>query len=260
MMEIHNNLETPDAPLPDNCPSGSTPDRSGFLDAASGSSQSVFAWIKWGFTAFMVVLVPYYWMEYGPTNFLYFCDIALFLTLASLWTRRSLLASMALVGLLIPQLGWQVDFLVQCLGLPNLGLTDYMFDPSISIFARFLSFFHFWLPILLLYIVYQLGFDRRSIIGWTLIAWVAMLVSYALLPAPGDVLDFPNQPYNVNYVYGFSPDSPQTMLPQQAWLMVLMIGLPALVYCPTFWLLQRWMPRPKSRSYIADRTRSNQVL
>src|SRR6185369_5342422 len=34
-------------------------------------------WVKLGYTAFMVVLVPCYWHLYGPTNFLYFCDLSL---------------------------------------------------------------------------------------------------------------------------------------------------------------------------------------
>jgi hypothetical protein len=38
--------------------------------------------LKLVYTAFMAVLVPVYWHYYGPTNFLYFCDVALFLTAA----------------------------------------------------------------------------------------------------------------------------------------------------------------------------------
>jgi len=29
-------------------------------------------WVKILYTGFMCVLVPYYWHDYGPTNFLYF--------------------------------------------------------------------------------------------------------------------------------------------------------------------------------------------
>jgi len=28
-------------------------------------------WLKWAYTAFMMVLVPVYWASYGPTNFIY---------------------------------------------------------------------------------------------------------------------------------------------------------------------------------------------
>lgn len=189
--------------------------------------------VKIGFTAFMAVLVPYYWIEYGPTNFVYFCDIALFLGLAAVWTEKPLFASMAAVGITIPQLLWQVDFIGGLFGYAPIGMTEYMFNPDISLFARGLSFFHFWLPILLLYLVYRLGYDRRALIGWTGIAWTAMLVSYFLLPAPGDVLEFANQPRNVNYVYGMSENEVQTWMPQLVWFGLLLIGLPAIVYLPT---------------------------
>ena len=67
--------------------------------------------LKVTFTAFMAVLVPVYWSKYGPTNFLYFCDLALFLTLAAVWWENRLLASMAAVGIFLPQLLlWCGDF------------------------------------------------------------------------------------------------------------------------------------------------------
>ena len=40
------------------------------------------------------VLVPVYWHYYGPTNFLYFCDIALIFTLIAIWPENALLISM----------------------------------------------------------------------------------------------------------------------------------------------------------------------
>ena len=33
----------------------------------------------------MAVLVPVYLRNYGPTNFLYFCDVALIITLVGIW-------------------------------------------------------------------------------------------------------------------------------------------------------------------------------
>ena len=56
------------------------------------------------YTAFMAVLIPVYLYRYGWTNFLYFCDIALLLTLAGLWLDYPLLISMSAVGILIPQI------------------------------------------------------------------------------------------------------------------------------------------------------------
>ena len=48
-------------------------------------------------TVFLAVLVPVYWHAYGPTNFLWFCDAALLLTVAGMWLESSLLISMCSV-------------------------------------------------------------------------------------------------------------------------------------------------------------------
>ena len=85
--------------------------------------------LKFAYTAFMIVLVPVYWYAYGPTNFLYFCDVALFFARAAVWLESPLLASMPAVGILLPQALWCVDFLGRCVGLEMPGsMTGYMFE------------------------------------------------------------------------------------------------------------------------------------
>ena len=37
-------------------------------------------WLKLAYTLFVAVLVPVYWHHYTPLNFLYFCDVALLMT------------------------------------------------------------------------------------------------------------------------------------------------------------------------------------
>ena len=73
--------------------------------------------VKIVYTIFVAVLVPKYWIDYGPTNFLYFCDIALLMTVAAVWTESPLLASMPAVGIVFPQIIWIVDFLLAFAGL-----------------------------------------------------------------------------------------------------------------------------------------------
>ena len=85
-------------------------------------------WLKLAYTAFMAVLLPVYWHYYGPTNFLYFCDLALLLTLAGVWMESSLLLSMCAVGILAVQTIWIGDFLGNLVGYPIVGITDYMFE------------------------------------------------------------------------------------------------------------------------------------
>lgn len=196
--------------------------------------------LKLAFTVFMAVLVPFYWITYGPTNFLYFCDVAMFFTLAALWTESPLLAAMPAVGLIVPQFVWCVDFVAGCLGVSLLGMTDYMFDPGIALFARGLSSFHAWLPFVLVFLVARLGYDRRAFLYWTLLAWALLALCYLLLPAPPPDPARPNVPVNINYVYGFSDAAAQTWMPGWAWLALLFIGLPLLVFWPTHWVLQRW--------------------
>jgi hypothetical protein len=59
-------------------------------------------WIKLSYTAFVVVTVAVYSVKYPLWNFLWFSDIALIATVPALWLESSLLASMMLVGVLLP--------------------------------------------------------------------------------------------------------------------------------------------------------------
>ena len=189
--------------------------------------------VKLLYTAFMAVLVPYYLHAYGPTNFLYYCDVALFLGLITVWTYNPLPASMAAVGILIPQALWVTDFLGSLAGFPLVGMTAYMFDNAIPLFVRGLSFFHFWLPFFLLYLLQRVGYDRRALAAWTLTAWVLMAVAFFLLPASVAQVDNPNTPVNVNYVWGPNDQEPQSWVHPWVWLSSMAIGLPVLIYSPT---------------------------
>ena len=202
--------------------------------------------LKLAYTAFMAVLVPFYWYTYGPTNFLYFCDVALFFALGALWLESPLLASMPAIGILLPQALWCVDFLGGCIGHAPVGLSDYMFDAKKPLFVRGLSFFHFWLPFLLLYLVWQLGYDRRALVFWAALSWVLQLVGYFFLPEPGAQGDNPNLPVNVNYVFGFDDKVAQTWMPGGWFLVLMMVALPVLLFAPTHFLLV-WLARPLRR-------------
>ena len=201
-------------------------------------------WARLAYTAFVAVLVPYYWAAYGPTNFLYYCDVALLLGLAAAWTGRSLLASAPAVGILVPQALWMLALVGTAVGRPVVGMTAYMFDPALPLFTRGLSFFHFWLPLVLLYLLARLGYDRRGFWAWTGLAWVLMPVCYFLLTGPPAPADAPNVPVNVNYVYGPDDRAAQTWVPPLAWLGLLMAGLPLAVYLPTHLVLKRVFPPP----------------
>lgn len=193
--------------------------------------------LKLAYTAFCAVLVPVYALNYGPQNFLYFCDVALLMTLVALWREDRLLISMAAVGILAPQALWLIDFLAHFAGLSLTGMTDYMFDPTKSLFLRGLSLFHGWLPLLLLWLVVRVGYERRAFAAWSVLSAVLLLVCYFLMPGPT-----PNpgmSAVNINYVYGLSDTAAQTWVHPLVWLAGLIVGLPALLFFPTHLLLKR---------------------
>ncbi|KGM40838.1 membrane protein [Aquabacterium sp. NJ1] len=203
------------------------------------SSSVLPLWAKLAYTAFVAVLVPHYWQAYGPSNFLYFCDIALLLTCLAMWTESALLASACAVGILLPQFLWMIDFIGTWLGLPVTGMTGYMFQDAIPLFARFLSFFHFWLPLVLLWLVIRLGYDRRGLWLWWALAWAAMWASYLFLPMPPAPASNPGLPVNVNYVFGINDKAPQTWMLQQAFFALMLTALPALIWVPTHLVLHK---------------------
>jgi hypothetical protein len=201
-------------------------------------------WLKLVYTAFVMVLVPVYWANYGPTNFLYFCDVSLLITLVAVWIESPLLVSMCAVGILVPQALWVVDFLSNLVGLPLTGMTDYMFAADHSLFLRGLSLFHGWLPLLLVYLVWRLGYDRRALPAWTIVAWALVLICFFFMPPPRP--DPGLIPVNINYVWGMSDTVAQHWVPPGVWVVGMLIGMPVLLFAPVHFLLRRVMPKPVS--------------
>jgi hypothetical protein len=195
--------------------------------------------VKCLYTAYMAVLIPVYWKTYGPTNFLYFCDIALIMTLFALWLESPLLVSAAAVGIVLPQALWAIDFIATGIGWPLSGMTGYMYDDALPVHARFLSFFHFWLPFFLLWLLRHTGYDPKGLPLWTVIALVAVYICYFFLPAPPAPANNPGLPVNVNYVFGFSDQVAQTWMPPLVWFFLLQAMLVGLIFLPSHWLLKR---------------------
>jgi hypothetical protein len=191
--------------------------------------------VKLAYTAFVGVLVPYYWVTYTPWNFLFFCDVALLITVVALWWEDPLLASLPAVGITLPQLLWVLDFLT---GGRVVGLASYMFDPKYPRFVRALSLFHGWLPFLLLWLVWRLGYDRRALLAQIVLTWALLLVCYFFAPAPPAPPSNPNAAVNINYVYGLSYEKSQKWMPPGLWLALLLTGLPVCLYLPTHLVLR----------------------
>jgi len=196
-------------------------------------------------TAFLAVLVPVYWHTYGLTNFLWFCDAALLLTVAGMWRESPLLISMCAVGILLTQCLWLVDFGSGLLGihLPG-GLTSYMFDHHLPLFTRGLSLFHGWLPLLLVWLLICLGYDKRALPAWTGLAAGLLLVCYFFTPPAGAHPADPNTPINLNYVYGFNVQQPQTWVNPNLYVILWLGALWLVAYLPTHLVLRKIFATP----------------
>jgi hypothetical protein len=185
--------------------------------------------IKIIYTLFVGCLIPVYWKQYGPVNFLWFSDISMLLLVPALWLESRVLFSAAALSVVLFELVWNIDFFVRLFSGRNLiGLSSYMFDPTISLTVRALSLFHVWLPPLIIWYVYRLGYDSRGLALQIPFAWVVLLASY-LFVKPSD---------NVNWVYGFG-EKPQSRLPSLMFLFLLMLGFAVLVYLPSHLVLKK---------------------
>lgn len=202
-------------------------------------AKNVHISVKLAYTAFICVLVPYYLKEYGPTNFLYFCDVALFLTLASVWSEHPLPVSAA-VGILLPQTLWMADFVATLFGAPITGMTAYMFDEAIPLFTRCLSFFHFWLPLFDLWLIARLGYHRSAFAVWTTLAVALLFVCYLFMPPPPAPVDNPAMPININYVFGPNDSVAQSFVHPHIYFAGLTVFLVFFVFWPTHLLLKRF--------------------
>jgi hypothetical protein len=193
----------------------------------SGEPQRrVPLWLKAFYSLFVLVLVPVYWDAYGLLHFLWFSDIALLLALVALWRESALVAGMAALAVLLPELGWNVAFFARLLGGVDLfGVVHYMFDPELSLLLRGLSLFHVFLPPLLLFLVHRLRYEPRAFAAQLVLLWIVLPVTYL----------FTDPEKNINFVFGFGGDPAGP-----GHLLLLMIAVPLLVYLPTHLLLKKF--------------------
>lgn len=186
--------------------------------------------LKLAYTAMVAVVVAVYWVKYGPGNFLWGSDIALIGAVPALWLEQGLLASMLTLGVLLPEVLWNVDYLWRLLTRRSLtGLADYMFDSGKPRWLRAVSLFHVPLPVLLLWMVYQLGYERDALYWQTVVCWAVLPLS-VWLTEPKE---------NVNWVHGPGQYRFKRISPNQ-YRALLMVAVPVLVYLPTHLLLS-WL-------------------
>lgn len=189
-------------------------------------------WIKITYTLYILVLVPVYWVNYGPANFLWFSDIAFLAIGAALWLENRFLASMMTVGTILVEIIWNADFFFQLVsGRPGLDIASYMFDPAIPLYLRALSGFHIILPLMELWLLSRLGYATE--------AWKAQsILTCLVVPASRIASD---EKLNVNWVYG--PGGRQTVLPDPVYVALVAAVVVIAFILPGHLLLRRLFRR-----------------
>lgn len=191
------------------------------------SFSSIPLSVRLGFSLWMVFWVTVILNNQGPQNFFWLCNIAQFILLYALWTEnRLLIASQAGVVTLVG-VGWTLDFMVGLIvGGSLTGFTAYMFSDELSLLARATSLYHVFLPVLLVWLVRRLGYDRRG-------PWLQCLIG-ALAVIGAWLFTEPHR--NVNWMYepfGVA----QEWMPDPAWALVLIIAYPVVLYFPGHFLM-----------------------
>jgi hypothetical protein len=187
-------------------------------------------WLKIAYTLYLCVLVPVYWRQAdaGPRNFLWLSDIALLATGVALWLENSLIVSTMAVGVLLPEIFWNVGFFVRLTtGRSITGLSEYMFESRRPLLSRLLSLFHVFLPPLMVWLVWRLGYDGRAFIAMTLLALIVLPVTYATTKPE----------HNINWVHGWEGKIPWGLSPR-TYVALLMVAFPVVVFLPTHFLLR----------------------
>jgi hypothetical protein len=187
-------------------------------------------WLKLFYTLFVIILVPVYWADLGVANFLWGSDIALLVVVFGLWLESRFLVSMMAVGVLIPELVWNIDYFTHLIaGRDVLGVnvTGYMFSEDWSLLVRSMSLFHIFLPVILLYSLMRLGYDPRAFLAQVIFCWLVLPATYL----------FTEPAKNINWVFGIT-EIPQTWMPEIVYLILLMVLFPLLIFWPTHLLLK----------------------
>ncbi len=188
-------------------------------------------WLKLAWTAWVLVWAPLYWKYYGAQNFLYFCDLGNLLITFGLWLESRLILSWQAVGLLVFQTLYALDLIAALLfGKHLTGGTEYMFDPAVPLFVRLLGLYHLAVPLLLLWAVRRLGYDRNALKYQIFTTWIVVPINYFWRPE-----------YDVNFARGIGHE--QQLMPGWLYLLGYLVVVPVVVYWPTGWALARWVSK-----------------
>jgi hypothetical protein len=198
--------------------------------------SNTFPVLRWVSLLWMAVWFPAYFHFWGWANLLHLCDVAVILSFIGIWWANPLLLSSQAVSSLAAGLFWLLDVGWRLTtGRYLIGGTDYMWDARYPLWVRLLSSFHVGLPLVLLWTVRRVGYDKRALGLQAAIAAVLLIVSRFL-----------SAETNMNYAYR-DPVFLRAWGPAPVHLAAAFIIIVGLVYWPTHLLLS-WIFRAPALS------------
>ena len=185
-----------------------------------------FPVLRWVSLLWMAVWFPAYFHFWGWANLLHLCDVAVILSFVGIWWANPLLLSSQAVSSLAAGIFWVLDVGWRLTtGRYLIGGTDYMWDARYPLWVRLLSSFHVGLPLVLLWTLRRVGYDRRALGLQAAIAAVLLIVSRFL-----------SAEINMNYAYR-DPVFNRAWGPAPVHLVAAFIIIAGVVYWPTHLLL-----------------------
>jgi hypothetical protein len=195
------------------------------------SRPPVFPVMRWVALAWLVVWGAAYANVWGWANFLHLCDLAVSISCVGLWRGNSLLLSTQALSFIVPAVFWDLDVAWRLLtGKHLIGGTEYLWDARFPLAVRLLTLFHVVWPILLVWALRRVGYDRRAFQWQTAFAMAVLVASRYVQPEA-----------NLNFAWR-DPFLHESLGP--AWLHVplVAVALVGCVYWPSHWVLKRTLP------------------
>ncbi|MBI3406708.1 MAG: hypothetical protein HY046_14740 [Acidobacteria bacterium] len=190
-----------------------------------------FPILRWLAVLWLIVWVPAYWHTWGCENFLLLCDLAVFLTCFGLLTGNSLLLSSQAVSMAFIGALWALDLLSYgIIGKHIIGGTGYLWDPQYPLWVRALSVYHILLPVIAIWALRRVGYDKR---GWRLQSALAIVITIA--SRWGDPAK------NLNFAFT-DPIFQRAWGPAPAHLAFILVVLIFAIYYSTHVMLGRFLP------------------
>lgn len=204
-----------------------------FMFPFASQQRSIPIGVRLAAAVFLFVWVPVYWHYWGPTNVFFLCDLAVLLGCIGLAIQSALLISSQALAISFVSLFWIFDVGWHLLfGTSFIGGTDYMFDQNYPLWLRLISLYHLILPVILVWAISRLGYDRRAFRFECILAAIAILCSRASDPS-----------LNINFAYS-APIFHRQLGSASVHLVLTFLATALVLYAPVHYLFRRLFAPP----------------